>query len=240
MFTLTIIMKKLLIKKTDTFGKKITNMASGILKFFLPKDRVFYTLFESASANLETLSKKLVQLVNEADFNKRAQLVKEMEDLEHQNDLLTHNIFLELGKNFITPFDREDIHSLASALDDIADYMYAAAKKINFYKIDPTVDSGIQKTADAIQQAVLAVNSAVVELRNLKNTQKIVECVIKINSIENTADEIFDLSIEKLFDSDVDAKELIKKREIYQTMETVTDKCEDAGNVIESIVVKYA
>ena len=117
---------------------------------------------------------------------------------------------------------------------------FAAAKKINFYKIDPTVDSGIQKTADAIQQAVLAVNSAVVELRNLKNTQKIVECVIKINSIENTADEIFDLSIEKLFDSDADAKELIKKREIYQTMETVTDKCEDAGNVIESIVVKYA
>jgi predicted phosphate transport protein (TIGR00153 family) len=189
MFTLTIITKKLLIKKSDNFAKK-SIMATGILKFFLPKDRVFYTLFESASANLETLSKKLVQLVNEADFNKRAQLVKEMEDLEHQNDLLTHNIFLELGKNFITPFDREDIHSLASALDDIADYMYAAGKKINFYKIDPTVDSGIQKTADAIQQAVLAVNSAVVELRNLKNTQKIVECVIKINSIENTAVEI--------------------------------------------------
>ena len=72
-------------------------------------------------------------------------------------------------------------------------------RKINFYKIDPTVDSGIQKTADAIEQAVLAVNQAVIELRNLKNTQKIVECVIKINSIENSADDLFDLSIEKLF-----------------------------------------
>jgi predicted phosphate transport protein (TIGR00153 family) len=215
-------------------------MAGGILKFFLPKDRVFYTLFENAGANLETISKKLVLVVNESDYNKRAVLIKEMEDLEHQNDLLTHEIFVELGKNFITPFDREDIHSLASALDDIADYIYAAAKKINFYKIDPTSDSGIQKTADQIEMAVLAVNQAVRELRNLKNTQKIVECVIKINSIENTADEIFDMSIERLFDSDVDAKELIKKREIYQTMETVTDKCEDAGNVIESIVVKYA
>ncbi len=215
-------------------------MAGGLLKFFLPKDRVFYTLFESAGANLETISKKLVLVVNESDYNKRASLIKEMEDLEHQNDLLTHEIFVELGKNFITPFDREDIHSLASALDDIADYIYAAAKKINFYKIDPTSDSGIQKTADQIEMAVLAVNQAVRELRNLKNTQKIVECVIKINSIENTADEIFDMSIERLFDSDVDAKELIKKREIYQTMETVTDKCEDAGNVIESIVVKYA
>lgn len=215
-------------------------MAGGLLKFFLPKDKVFYTLFENASANLETLSKKLVTLVNEADFNKRAALIKEMEDLEHQNDLLTHNIFLELGRNFITPFDREDIHSLATALDDIADYIYAAGKKINFYKIDPTTDSGIQKSADAIQQAVLAVNAAVVELRNLKNTQKIVECIIKINSAENSADDLFDLSIEKLFDSNVDAKELIKKRELYQILETVTDKCEDAGNVIESIVVKYA
>lgn len=215
-------------------------MASGILKFFLPQDKVFYTLFENASANLETLANKLVQVVNEADFNKRASLIKEMEDLEHQNDMLTHEIFVELGKNFITPFDREDIHSLATALDDIADYIYASGKKINFYKIDPTTDSGIQKTSDAIAQAVLAVNAAVIELRNLKNTQKIVECVIKINSVENMADELFDLSIERLFDSDVDAKELIKKREIYQTLETVTDKCEDAGNVIESIVVKYA
>jgi uncharacterized protein Yka (UPF0111/DUF47 family) len=215
-------------------------MPSRLLKFFLPKDKVFYTLFESASANLETLAKKLVQVVNEADYNKRAVLIKDMEDLEHQNDILTHNIFLELGRNFITPFDREDIHSLASALDDIADYMYASGKKINFYKIDPTKDSGIQKTADAILLAVLAVNEAVVELRNLKNTQKIIECVIKINSVENSADDLFDLSIEKLFDSDVDAKELIKKRELYQVMEIVTDKCEDAGNVIESIVVKYA
>lgn len=215
-------------------------MASGIFKFFLPKDKVFYTLFESASSNLETLAKKLVQVVNESDFNKRASIIKEMEDLEHQNDHLTHEIFVELGKNFITPFDREDIHSLATALDDIADTIYASAKKINFYKIEPTTDSGIQKSADAIQQAVLAVNQAVVELRNLKNTQKIVECVIKINSAENSADDLFDLSIEKLFDSDVDAKELIKKRELYMILETVTDKCEDAGNVIESIVVKYA
>ncbi len=215
-------------------------MASGILKFFLPKDKVFYNLFEEASGNLETLSKKLVNIMNEPDFSRRGVLVKEMEELEHKNDHITHNIFLELGRNFITPFDREDIHSLASALDDIADYMYASAKKINVYKIDPTQDSGMQKTADAILMAVLAVNEAVVELRNLKNTQKIIECVIKINSAENNADDLFDLSIEKLFDSNVDFKELIKKREIYQVLEIVTDKCEDAGNVIESIVVKYA
>lgn len=213
---------------------------SGILSYFLPKDKVFYSLFEEASDNLQDIATKLVQVVHEPDYNKRASIINQMEEIEHKNDEITHKIFIELGKNFITPFDREDIHSLASALDDIADYIYAAAKKINFYKIDPISDQGIQKTAEAINDAVKAVKAAVTELRNLKNTQKIIECVIKINSIENSADDIFDMNIERLFDSDVDAKELIKRREIYQVMEIATDKCEDAGNVIESIVVKYA
>jgi hypothetical protein len=213
---------------------------AGILSYFLPKDKVFYSLFEEASDNLQEIAGKLVQVVHEPEYNKRATYIKEMEEIEHKNDEVTHKIFIELGKNFITPFDREDIHSLASALDDIADYIYAAAKKINFYKIDPISDQGIQKTAEAIKDAVKAVKEAVTELRNLKNTQKIIECVIKINSIENSADDIFDMNIERLFESDVDAKELIKRREIYQVMEIATDKCEDAGNVIESIVVKYA
>ena len=213
---------------------------AGILSYFLPKDKVFYSLFEQASDNLEKIAKNLLQVVHEPDFNKRGVIIKEMEDIEHQNDDITHKIFIELGRNFITPFDREDIHSLASALDDIADCIYAAGKKINFYKIDPISDQGIQKMAEAISGAVKAVKEAVLELRNLKNTQKIIECVIKINSIENNADDIFDMSIERLFESDVDAKELIKRREIYQVMEVATDKCEDAGNVIESIVVKYA
>ncbi len=213
---------------------------AGILSYFLPKDKVFYSLFEEASDNLQDIAKKLVEVVNEPEYNKRGVLIKEMEEIEHKNDDVTHKIFIELGRNFITPFDREDIHALASSLDDIADYIYSAAKKINFYKIDPISDQGIQKTAEAIKEAVAAVKDAVMELRNLKNTQKIIECVIKINSIENSADDIFDMSIERLFESDVDAKELIKRREIYQVMETATDKCEDAGNVIESIVVKYA
>lgn len=213
---------------------------AGILSYFLPKDKVFYSLFEKASDNLELIAQQLLKLVHESDYNKRAAIIEKMREIEHHNDNITHEIFIELGKNFITPFDREDIHSLASALDDIADYIYASGKKINFYKIDPISDQGIQKTASAINDAVAAVKAAVMELRNLKNTQKIIECVIKINSIENNADNIFDMSIEQLFNSDVDAKELIKRRELYMVMETATDKCEDAGNVIESIVVKYA
>jgi predicted phosphate transport protein (TIGR00153 family) len=226
-------------QRSTNFDQQIL-IDMSILKFFLPKDKVFYTLFENASANLESLANKLVEVVNESDFNKRATIVKQMEGLEHENDKLTHTIFVELGKNFITPFDREDIHSLASALDDIADYIYATAKKINFYKVDPTSDQGIIKMADAIKESVLSVNRAVLELRNLKNINKVVECVIKINGIENQVDDIFDLSIENLFENETDIKLLIKKREIYQNLEKVTDKCEDAGNVMESIVVKYA
>ena len=125
-------------------------MANKILKFFLPKDRVFFTLFEDASSNLELIASKLVLCVNEPDYNKRALIIKEMKELEHKNDVLTHQIFLELGQNFITPFDREDIHSLATALDDIADYIFKVGKKINMYKIDPS-DSSIRKMAYSIK-----------------------------------------------------------------------------------------
>jgi predicted phosphate transport protein (TIGR00153 family) len=212
---------------------------NSILKIFLPKDRVFFQLFENVSDVLVKMGGKLKEIVNEPDFEVRAKLIKEVEDLEHVNDEFTHNIFTELGKNFITPFDREDIHYLATSLDDIADYIYASAKKINFYRVDPN-DIGIQKMADLIATGCVHVHKAITELRNMKNMRQITDALVAINSIENQGDDIFDMSIERLFATEPDAKEVIKKREIYQVMEIVTDKCEDAANVIESIIVKYA
>ena len=212
---------------------------NSILKIFLPKDRIFYQLFENVADVLVKMGKKLNELVYEPDHETRGKLLKEIEDMEHVNDELTHQIFMELGKNFITPFDREDIHHLASSLDDIADYMYATAKKINFYKVNPD-DIGIRKFGDIIPLACDAVYKAVTELRNMKNMRQITDALVSINSIENQADDIFDMSIERLFATEPDAKEVIKKREIYQVMEIVTDKCEDAANVIEGIIVKYA
>jgi uncharacterized protein len=178
-------------------------------------------------------------VVAEPDFDQRQALIKQMEDLEHANDELTHSLFTELGRNFITPFDREDIHYLASALDDIADFVFASAKKINFYRVNPN-DIGMQKLAEIIRQSCVEVRKAVAELRNMKNMRTITESLVRINSLENEADDVFDMSIERLFAIEPDAKEVIKKREIYQVMETATDKCEDAANVIESIIVKYA
>ncbi len=117
----------------------------------------------------------------------------------------------ELGRNFITPFDREDIHYLATALDDICDYIFASAKKINFYKVNPN-DQGIQKMADLIEQASEQIKNAVFELRNMRNMRAITDALVKVNSIENQADDIFDLSIDRLFETEPDAKEVIKKR----------------------------
>ena len=212
---------------------------NSIMKIFMPKDKIFYSLFEEVADGVAKMGKLLKNMVREPDAEKRASLASLVEDQEHVNDDLTHKVFTELGRNFITPFDREDIHYLASALDDICDYIYSTTKKINFYKVNPN-DTGIQKLADLIEEGTIQIREAVGELRNMRDMRKITDALVKINSIENQADDIFDMSIDRLFDTEPDAKEVIKKREIYQVMEIVTDKCEDAANVIESIIIKYA
>lgn len=222
------------------FCFKISVMAfNTLLKIFLPKDRIFYTLFQDSSERVLLMSNTLKQLINEPDKAKRNGLMTQIEDLEHKNDEATHTIFTELSRNFITPFDREDIHYLATALDDVADHVYAAAKKIMFYHID-TDDYGLRKFADLIVLSAEQVVKAVNELKDMKNLRQITEAIVKINSIENQADDLFDQNIERLFAEVEDVKAVIKMREIYQVLESATDKCEDAGNVIESIIIKYA
>jgi uncharacterized protein Yka (UPF0111/DUF47 family) len=213
--------------------------SNSFFKMFLPKDRIFYTLFENVADTVYKMGLTLQEMVYETDEDKRATILAHLENMEHKNDDATHSIFTELGRNFITPFDREDIHQLASSLDDIADYIYASAKKINFYKINPN-DTGIHKMTELIVQGCVEIKIAVHGLRDMKNLREMTEALIKINSIENQADDIFDMSIEMLFNNENDFKEVIKKREIYQVLEIATDKCEDAANVIESIIIKYA
>ncbi len=205
----------------------------------MPKNKIFYELFEQVADTVVDMGTQLKRVVAEPDRDKRMPLIKVVEDLEHKNDDHTHRIFTELGRNFITPFDREDIHYLATALDDICDYIYSTAKKINFYNINPN-DTGIQKMADLILQGCSEIKVAVYGLRDMNNLRRMTEALVKVNSLENQADDVFDMSIERLFDSESDIKELIKKREIYQAMEIATDKCEDAANVIESIIIKYS
>jgi uncharacterized protein Yka (UPF0111/DUF47 family) len=205
----------------------------------MPKNKVFYELFEAVADKVLEMAIKLKEMVSEPDPNKRASIQAQIEDLEHKNDENTHRIFTELGRNFITPFDREDIHYLATALDDICDYIYASSKKINFYNVNPN-DTGIQKMAELILHGSQEIRKAVMGLRDMKNLREMTEAMVRVNSIENQADDVFDMSIEMLFQQENDFKEVIKKREIYQVMEIATDKCEDAAHVIESIIIKYA
>ncbi|MFD2890114.1 DUF47 domain-containing protein [Chitinophaga cymbidii] len=205
----------------------------------MPKDRVFYSLFEDVAANLVEMGKVLVELVETKDMEIRKDKVHLIERLEHKNDDYTHRIFVELGQNFITPFDREDIHYLASTLDDVADYIHGSAKRIDMYKVIEINDS-VRKLADLINQGVLELARAIPELRTMSNMRAITDACVKINSLENHADDIYDRAIADLFELESNAVELIKMREIYQALEIATDKCEDSANVIETIIIKYA
>jgi predicted phosphate transport protein (TIGR00153 family) len=212
---------------------------NSIFSIFTPKNKIFYDFFEQMVDKLHDMSQKFTQMVHEKSFEGREKCLQELENFEHSCDDTTHVIFTELGRNFITPFDREDIHYLASALDDIADYIYSSGKKINFYRLDPN-EASVHKLAELIQQGTKAIRDAVYELRNLKDVRKITSALIKVNAIENEADDLYDLNIDRLFEIETDVKMLIKRRELYQAMEIATDKIEDAGNVIESIIIKYA
>lgn len=210
----------------------------GILQYLLPKDRKFFPLFKQATENLVKGSKLLVELVN-APVEKRRDLIKEIEHVEHTGDNITHMIFNELGRNFITPFDREDIHALTSSIDDVLDLIQGSAKRIELYKVT-VISEPMILLSDIILKGAIELNVAVLNLEGMKRIDEIKAACVRINSLENNADDVFNLAIAKLFDVEKDAIQLIKTKEILQALETATDKCEDAANVIESIIIKYA
>lgn len=212
---------------------------NSIFQYFIPKDKKFFPLFEKDSANLISLGEKLVEALNTDDLTRRKELFKDIEDLEHTGDEITHQIHLELSKNFITPFDREDIHRLASALDDIADYIHGSASRIDLYQVTE-ITPPIKELASLILQACQDLNKAIHELRDLKNVRIIADSCVRINSIENQADYVFDKAVGELFMYEKDAIKLIKYKEILSALEDATDMCEDAANVLESILVKNA
>ncbi len=211
---------------------------ANLLNFFIPQDKKFFPLFEKASGNLLTISKVLVEMVNTSALDKRKELIREIEKLEHVGDAVTHEIFHELSSNFITPFDREDIHSLVTSIDDVVDFIHGSAKRIELYGIIE-MPTAFVKLSELIYQGAEELHIAVSGLRDIKKSGKIREACVKINSIENHADDIFDMTIARLFEEETNAITIIKHKEILYALEEATDKCEDAANAIESIVIKY-
>ncbi len=212
---------------------------SSVLKIFLPKDKVFYSLFEEVSTTLVLMGDTFKKAMNEKDLSKRDVLLKTLEELEHKNDETTHRLFIELGSNFITPLDREDIHYLATSLDDIADYIWGAAKRVVNYQIEDEHNT-LGAFAEVISKSINAINTAIYGLRDLKDLRAITAACVIVNSLENDADDLLDAAMMRLFSSNISAVELIKQKDIFQMLEVVTDKCEDAANVVESIIIKYA
>ncbi|NGF55522.1 DUF47 domain-containing protein [Parapusillimonas sp. SGNA-6] len=212
---------------------------NSIFQYFVPKDKKFFPLFEQAGANLIEMAKLLQESVRTNDLELRRENNRKLEDLEHVGDGITHQIHLELGKNFITPFDREDIHSLASSLDDVADFIQGASNRIELYKVEKPTEP-MKDLTDLILEAAEHVAKALFELRDLKNIRNITDSCVRINSVENKADYIFDKAVADLFEYETDAISLIKQKEVLSAMENATDKCEDVANVLESILVKNA
>lgn len=213
---------------------------NSIFQYFVPKDKkIFFPLFEQAASNVVAIATVLVEAVNSQNPATREELYKQIDKLENKGDELTHQIYLELGKNFITPFDREDIHALATAIDDVADNIQGAANRMSLYRIDEFNDH-IKKLSDLILQGSVDLEKAVRELKDLRNVRAIADSCIRINSMENQADYVFDRAVADLFLYERDAIKLIKYKEILAALENATDMCEDAANVMESILVKNA
>lgn len=212
---------------------------NSIFQYLVPKDRKFIPLLEDASANLVTVSKVLCEMLTTTSRERRTELIREIEKLEHKGDEITHTIFSELAATFITPFDREDVQYLAGGLDDILDYIHGSAKRIELYKID-TIHPSMVKLAELILQCSEELHKAIGQLRSLRNILKVKEALVRINSIENHADDIFDNAVARLFEDEKNAVEVIKIKEVLSALETATDKCEDVANVLETIIVKQA
>jgi predicted phosphate transport protein (TIGR00153 family) len=201
----------------------------SILHALIPKDDKFFKYFEKDVENLLLAAGIFKQLMsNTISKEERAQKVKHIEELEHRGDEITHTIFSELGATFITPFDREDIHALASELDDILDYVQGAATRLILYRVD-TISPEQERLAALIYDQVVELHKAILNLRH-----------VRVNSIENEADDLFERAIANLFDTCEDPIRLIKMKELLVSLETATDQCEDAANVIETIIVKNA
>lgn len=202
----------------------------------IPKEQSFFELFEKASNNLLNAGRLLVQTMEK--FDGIAENAQRMERLEHDGDQITHEIMARLNQTFITPLDREDIHQLASALDDVLDFIEATTERFVLYKIK-TITPYAKEMAEVVAKQVEEIHEMMPKLRHMRQEEILKHC-IEINRLENTGDRLLRNAVVALFDSKSDPLDVMKWRELYELMETANDKSEDVAVVIEGIVLKNA
>lgn len=203
----------------------------------IPKEKKFFALFEQGTRNAVKIAQQLMDMVSIWENVKER--VGVINDLEHQGDAITHQIFDQLHRSIITPFDREDIALLAHSLDDVADFVHAAADAMLLYKVEcPT--NRAKELADLVVQAVAEVEKAVSEMHDRVGRKQLLKRCVEINRLENLGDIVYRSAMAELFDDSANYATLIKWREIYNHMESVIDRCEDIANILEGVAIKYA
>ncbi|MDD5038927.1 MAG: DUF47 family protein [Dehalococcoidales bacterium] len=204
---------------------------------FMPHEEKFFELFEESAQNMVKVAQRLKELVDIWD-NVEAR-VSEIAELEHEGDSITHQIIRQLHRSFVTPFDREDIALLGQTLDDVTDFVHSAADAMYLYRVSQPSQAA-KELANTIVQAADEIARTLPLLRHRKELKQIMKRCVEINRLENMADRIYRSAIADLFDNTTNIAHIIKWREIYEHMESATDRCEDVANVLEGIAIKNA
>lgn len=204
----------------------------------IPRDMEFYDLFEKGTKNLVVAAEKLVDLFE--NYENVEAKAKELKALEHQGDIITHEIIARVHRTFVTPIDREDITLLAHSLDDVMDFIEAAGRTAYLYGIAQPTERA-RELARIVDKMARKLNEVVPQLRHHDKFNWILEQCVEINTLENEADDVQHAALAELFEiCPADACEVIKWRELYGHLENATDRGEDVANVLEGVVLKYA
>ncbi|MES2201074.1 MAG: DUF47 domain-containing protein [candidate division FCPU426 bacterium] len=205
--------------------------------FLLPKELGFFDQFDAHAAVGVEASKAFVDMVEH--FNDAPAKARRIADLEHDADDVTHRTLEMLHQTFITPIDRDQIHALITHMDDVVDLIHGAARRLVLYEVSAPTPALIE-LAKTLLRSVTEMQSAVRFLRDLKNASTTLRCCVEINKLENEGDALRDAAIAALFKDEKNAVEVLKWKEIYESVETALDCCEDVANVIEGVVLENA
>jgi predicted phosphate transport protein (TIGR00153 family) len=204
---------------------------------FIPREEKFFDLFQASAQNVVEAAHRLKDMVD--NWKNVEGSVAEITELEHQGDTITHSIMARVHRTFVTPFDREDIVELAHSMDDIIDFIHAAADSMFLYRVDRPGPRA-KELAEIIVQAAEEVERVIPQLRKHIVLSQVLKRCVEINRLENVADRVYRSAMAELFSDSPDIAEVIKWREIYAHMESATDRCEDVANVLEGVAIKHA
>lgn len=211
---------------------------SVLSKLFTPSGKKFYDLFEQVTTNLTKMSTIFRESISIEERVRRKSVLDKIEGLEQRNDEATHRLFVELSRNYITPFDREDIHFIVSSLDDIADYVWGTAKQMYYFDVAANNEASIE-VAETLVLYVQRLAEAIKGLRNQRELKAMIAILKDMRELTGKMDNIVNEAQFELLDDRQDVLEMIKMIDHFAMLQKLSDKCGDVINVLEGMVIKY-